>query len=35
MNSVRKKNQGDLGSMTIEAFMKLAQEEISQLTYEK
>jgi threonyl-tRNA synthetase len=32
--SVRKKNQGDLGSMTIEAFMNLAQEEISQLTYE-
>ena len=35
MISVRKKNQGDLGSMTIEAFMNLAQEEISQLTYEK
>jgi len=35
MISVRKKNQGDLGSMTIEAFMNLAQEEMSQLTYEK
>ena len=35
MISVRKKNKGDLGSMTIEAFMNLAQEEISQLTYEK
>jgi len=34
MISVRKKNQGDLGSMTIEAFMNLAQEEMSQLTYE-
>ena len=35
MISVRKKNQGDLGSMNIEAFMNLAQEEMSQLTYEK
>jgi threonyl-tRNA synthetase len=34
MISVRKKNQGDLGSMTIESFMNLAQEEMSQLTYE-
>ena len=34
MISVRKKNQGDLGSMTIEAFMNLSQEEMSQLTYE-
>jgi len=34
MISVRKKNQGDIGSMTIEAFMNLAQEEMSQLTYE-
>ncbi|NQW75989.1 MAG: threonine--tRNA ligase [Cytophagales bacterium] len=34
MISVRKKNQGDLGTMTIEAFMNLAQEEMSQLTYE-
>ena len=34
MISVRKKNQGDLGSMTIEAFMNLAQEEMNQLTYE-
>ena len=34
MISVRKKNQGDLGSMTIEAFMNLAKEEMSQLTYE-
>ncbi len=34
MISVRKKNQGDLGSMTIEAFMNLAQEEMSQLTYD-
>ncbi len=31
--SVRKKGHGDLGSMTIEAFMALAQEEIHQLTY--
>ena len=35
MISVRKKSQGDLGSMTIESFMNLAQEEMSQLTYEK
>jgi threonyl-tRNA synthetase len=34
MISVRKKNQGDLGSMTIESFMNLAQEEMSQLIYE-
>ncbi len=34
MISVRKKNQGDLGSMTIEAFMNLAQEEMSHLTYD-
>lgn len=32
--SVRKKNQGDLGSMSLEAFMNLAKEEIGQLTYE-
>jgi threonyl-tRNA synthetase len=34
MISVRKKNQGDLGSMTIDAFINLAQEEMNQLTYE-
>jgi threonyl-tRNA synthetase len=34
MISVRKKNQGDLGSMTIESFMNLAQEEMIQLTNE-
>lgn len=31
--SVRKKGHGDLGSMTLEAFMALAQEEIHQLTF--
>lgn len=31
--SVRKKGHGDLGSMTLEAFMTLAQEEIHQLTF--
>jgi len=34
MISVRKKNQGDLGSMTIESFMNLAHEEMIQLTNE-
>jgi len=34
MISVRKKNQGDLGSMTIESFMNFAQEEMIQLTNE-
>lgn len=32
--SVRKKNQGDLGSMSIEAFMKITREEISLITHE-
>ncbi|MEY2792622.1 MAG: Threonine--tRNA ligase [Bacteroidota bacterium] len=31
--SIRKKGHGDLGSMTLEAFMALAQEEIHQLTF--
>ncbi len=31
--SVRKKGHGDLGSMTLDAFMELAQEEIHQLTF--
>jgi threonyl-tRNA synthetase len=32
--SIRKKGQGDLGSMSIDAFISVAQEEIQQLTYE-
>ncbi|MFM6948401.1 MAG: threonine--tRNA ligase [Aquirufa sp.] len=32
--SIRKKGQGDLGSMSIDAFIAVAQEEIQQLTYE-
>ena len=32
--SIRKKGQGDLGAMSIDAFINLAQEEISQLTDE-
>jgi threonyl-tRNA synthetase len=31
--SVRKKGHGDLGSMTLDAFMTLAQEEIHRLTF--
>ena len=33
--SVRKKGDGDLGSMTLDAFIAMAQEEIQSLTYEK
>jgi threonyl-tRNA synthetase len=33
--SVRKKGDGDVGSMTLDAFMAMAQEEIQSLTYEK
>ncbi|MDF0693760.1 threonine--tRNA ligase [Aquirufa ecclesiirivi] len=33
--SIRKKGQGDLGSMTLDAFMAIAQEEIQQLTHDK
>jgi threonyl-tRNA synthetase len=33
--SIRKKGQGDLGSMSLEAFITLAQEEITQLTVDK
>lgn len=33
--SIRKKGQGDLGSMTLDAFMAIAQEEIQQLTQDR
>ena len=33
--SVRKKGDGDVGSMTLDAFIAMAQEEIQSLTYEK
>jgi threonyl-tRNA synthetase len=33
--SIRKKGQGDLGSMSLDAFITLAQEEIAQLTVDK
>jgi threonyl-tRNA synthetase len=33
--SIRKKGQGDLGSMSVDAFINLAQEEIAQLTVDK
>ncbi|MDF5689686.1 threonine--tRNA ligase [Aquirufa aurantiipilula] len=33
--SIRKKGQGDLGSMTLDAFMAIAQEEIQQLTHDR
>jgi len=33
--SIRKKGQGDLGSMSLDAFISLAQEEIAQLTVDK
>jgi threonyl-tRNA synthetase len=33
--SVRKKRDGDVGSMTLDAFIAMAQEEIQSLTYEK
>jgi len=33
--SIRKKGQGDLGSMSVDAFINLAQEEITQLTVDK
>jgi threonyl-tRNA synthetase len=33
--SVRKKGDGDVGSMTLDAFITMAQEEIQSLTYEK
>ncbi|MFL0161802.1 threonine--tRNA ligase [Aquirufa salirivi] len=33
--SIRKKGQGDLGSMSLDAFMAIAQEEIQQLTHDK
>ncbi|MHA8052333.1 threonine--tRNA ligase [Aquirufa sp. OSTEICH-129A] len=33
--SIRKKGQGDLGSMTLDAFMAIAQDEIQQLTHDK
>lgn len=33
--SIRKKGQGDLGSMSLDAFITLAQEEIAQLTIDK
>ncbi|RXK52310.1 threonine--tRNA ligase [Aquirufa rosea] len=35
MVSIRKKGQGDLGTMTLDAFMAIAQEEIQQLTQDK
>ena len=33
--SIRKKGQGDLGSMSVDSFINLAQEEIAQLTVDK
>ncbi|CAM3719790.1 threonine--tRNA ligase [Aquirufa aurantiipilula] len=33
--SIRKKGLGDLGSMTLDAFMAIAQEEIQQLTHDR
>lgn len=33
--SVRKKGDGDVGSMTLDAFIAMAQEEIQSLTYDK
>jgi threonyl-tRNA synthetase len=33
--SIRKKGQGDLGSMSLDAFITLAQDEIAQLTVDK
>lgn len=33
--SIRKKGQGDLGSMSLDSFITLAQEEIAQLTVDK